>query len=318
MKPTSAGWSYSQVLKKLEQQNTSSSSSAVPPRIDVASLIAAKRQTFANNSNKSLESKPPMENQEEGNESLEGEEGGARSDGSSSESGSSSEDDQSVDRDNYNDINIEGSLHELEEDVLKFRAGGYGGADGVGGSTRPEKDKDDSASSSCDLDDDDDEQEASKAAAFFDQQSTDNGTGSIEVFSQLTLSRPLLRGVAAMGFVKPTPIQATVIPLALAGRDICASAVTGSGKTAAFLLPLLERLLHRLHGSIIKAVVLAPTRELAAQCMAFATTLAQYSKLRACLIVGGSKNGPAQQAELRARPDLVIATRTSFSSVVVL
>lgn len=113
-----------------------------------------------------------------------------------------------------------------------------------------------------------------------------------------------------MGFVKPTPIQATVIPLALAGRDICASAVTGSGKTAAFLLPVLERLLHRQQGTSIKAVVLAPTRELAAQCMAFTSTFAQFTRVRASLIVGGSKNGPAQQAELRSRPDLVIATRT--------
>ena len=70
-------------------------------------------------------------------------------------------------------------------------------------------------------------------AQFFESQSTLPGQGQrIELFVQLTLSRPLLRGVAAMGFVKPTPIQASCIPAALSGRDICASAVTGSGKTA--------------------------------------------------------------------------------------
>ena len=117
-----------------------------------------------------------------------------------------------------------------------------------------------------------------------------------------------------MGFVQPTPVQSSVIPVALAGRDVCASAVTGSGKTAAFLLPLMERLLHRAsstgRNASTKAVILAPTRELAAQCMAFGSTIAQFTKLRLCLITGGSKNTASQQAELRTRPDLVIATRT--------
>jgi ATP-dependent RNA helicase DDX27 len=65
------------------------------------------------------------------------------------------------------------------------------------------------------------------------------------MFSQLNLSRSLLRAVEACGYVTPTPVQAQVIPFALAGRDVCASAVTGSGKTAAFVLPFLERLLYR-------------------------------------------------------------------------
>jgi len=116
-----------------------------------------------------------------------------------------------------------------------------------------------------------------------------------------------LKGIAAMGFVQPTPIQAAVIPLALAGKDVCASAVTGSGKTAAFLLPLLERLLYHATSSS-QAVILTPTRELAAQCLGMMTTLAQFTKLQATLIVGGAKNVNAQAAELRSRPDVIVAT----------
>lgn len=67
----------------------------------------------------------------------------------------------------------------------------------------------------------------------------------LQSFADLHLSRPLLKACQALGYTHPTPIQAACIPLALAGRDICGSAVTGSGKTAAFTLPLLERLLHR-------------------------------------------------------------------------
>jgi hypothetical protein len=85
-------------------------------------------------------------------------------------------------------------------------------------------------------------------------------------FADLQLSRPLLRAADALGYASPTPIQAACIPLALAGRDICGSAVTGSGKTAAFALPILERLLYRPKQSgAIYVLILTPTRELAVQ-----------------------------------------------------
>lgn len=85
-------------------------------------------------------------------------------------------------------------------------------------------------------------------------------------FSELNLSRPLLKAVSALGFSAPTPIQAACIPLALMGRDIVGSAVTGSGKTAAFGLPLLERLLHRNRRvAATYGLVITPTRELAVQ-----------------------------------------------------
>jgi ATP-dependent RNA helicase DDX27 len=183
----------------------------------------------------------------------------------------------------------------MEHDVLKTRIG--------------EEKKEEGEERNDDSDDDDDEakEEAEKASKFFDTQSSKPSTEEIEVFAQLTLSRPLLRGVASMGYVKPTPIQSSVIPMALAGRDICASAVTGSGKTASFLLPILERLLYRSPGRI-KALILTPTRELAAQCLGMMTTLSQFTKLTSALVVGGSKNMNAQMAELRARPQIVVAT----------
>jgi ATP-dependent RNA helicase DDX27 len=86
-------------------------------------------------------------------------------------------------------------------------------------------------------------------------------------FSELGLSRPLTKACAELGYTQPTPIQAACVPLALTGRDVVASAITGSGKTAAFALPLLERLLHARGGrrAATAALVLTPTRELAAQ-----------------------------------------------------
>lgn len=128
--------------------------------------------------------------------------------------------------------------------------------------------------------------------SFFDKPDVSQHE-DVEIFSQLALSRPLLRGIATMGYVKPTPIQAAVIPVALSGRDVCASAVTGSGKTAAFLLPILERLLQRVSNGI-KGLVLTPTRELAAQCYGMVSVLAQFTKVQATLIVGGAKNVNAQ------------------------
>jgi ATP-dependent RNA helicase DDX27 len=87
------------------------------------------------------------------------------------------------------------------------------------------------------------EMDAEAEAEYFDsvlEKDASSGAGPDEMqFSQLNLSRPLLRAVEAAGYVNPTPVQAAVIPLAMAGRDVCASAVTGSGKTAAFVLPFM-------------------------------------------------------------------------------
>lgn len=106
---------------------------------------------------------------------------------------------------------------------------------------------------------------AKPRGAFF--AATPDGTRfEASSFAELQLSRPLIKACDALGYSHPTPIQAACIPLALAGRDICGSAMTGSGKTAAFALPFLERMLHRARRVVATYVlVLTPTRELAVQ-----------------------------------------------------
>uniref|UniRef100_A0A3N7F3Y9 DEAD-box ATP-dependent RNA helicase 28 n=1 Tax=Populus trichocarpa TaxID=3694 RepID=A0A3N7F3Y9_POPTR len=127
-------------------------------------------------------------------------------------------------------------------------------------------------------------------------------------FMELNLSRPLLRACEALGYTKPTPIQAACIPLALTGRDICGSAITGSGKTAAFALPTLERLLFRPKRILaIRVLILTPTRELAVQVHSMIEKIAQFTDIRCCLVVGGLST-KVQEASLRSMPDIVVAT----------
>jgi len=124
-------------------------------------------------------------------------------------------------------------------------------------------------------------------------------------FARFDLGPALQRGVAAAGFDEPRPIQAATIPAALAGRDVLGLAQTGTGKTAAFGLPLLERLLAG-GGHGPRALVVAPTRELAAQIDAELRRLAQFTGLRTVTVFGGvSVHG--QRIALRRRPDVVIA-----------
>ncbi|KHM99594.1 DEAD-box ATP-dependent RNA helicase 28 [Glycine soja] len=136
-----------------------------------------------------------------------------------------------------------------------------------------------------------------------------NGTSfHVDSFLQFNLSRPLLRACEAFGYSKPTPIQAACIPLALSGRDICGSAITGSGKTAAFALPTLERLLFRpKRMRAIRVLILTPTRELAVQVHSMIEKLAQFTDIRCCLVVGGLST-KVQEAALRTMPDIVVAT----------
>ncbi|KAL6622834.1 hypothetical protein ACP70R_032713 [Stipagrostis hirtigluma subsp. patula] len=127
-------------------------------------------------------------------------------------------------------------------------------------------------------------------------------------FLELNLSRPLIRACEALGYQKPTPIQAACIPFALNGRDICGSAITGSGKTAAFSLPVLERLLFRpKRVPAIRVLILTPTRELAAQVHSMIEKLAQFTDIRCCLILGGLST-KVQEVALRSMPDIVVAT----------
>lgn len=130
-------------------------------------------------------------------------------------------------------------------------------------------------------------------------------------FMELNLSRPLLRAIEALGWTKPTAIQAACIPMAMAGRDICGSAITGSGKTAAFALPTLERLLYRpKNRPAIRVLILTPTRELAVQICSMIGQFTQFMKdIRCCAVFGGTGTSiKTQEADLRSKPDIVVAT----------
>ncbi|VDK83727.1 unnamed protein product [Cylicostephanus goldi] len=106
-------------------------------------------------------------------------------------------------------------------------------------------------------------------------------------FEQMNLSRPMLKAIAAAGYTEPTPIQSACIPVALAGKDICACAATGTGKTAAFVLPILERLLYRSNArSCTRILVLVPTRELAIQVFQVFRKLSTYCQIEVCLCAG--------------------------------
>jgi len=125
-------------------------------------------------------------------------------------------------------------------------------------------------------------------------------------FSQFGLHPELLRGVREMGFTRPTPIQTDAIPPAMQGRDVLACAMTGSGKTAAFLLPILNHLIGKKRG-VTRALVLTPTRELAAQIQEHAKGLTVHTPMSSAAVFGGVSMGPQEHA-FRTGADLLIAT----------
>jgi ATP-dependent RNA helicase RhlE len=125
-------------------------------------------------------------------------------------------------------------------------------------------------------------------------------------FSDLGLLPELARAVAEKGYETPTPIQLQAIPAVLEGRDLLASAQTGTGKTAAFVLPILQRL-QGASGRAPRALVLTPTRELAAQITESAQTYGKHLRLRTVVVFGGVGINPQIDA-LRAGCDLLIAT----------
>ena len=168
--------------------------------------------------------------------------------------------------------------------------------------------------------------ERERKAAYFDQEASASITYPTS-FLSMNISRPVLKALTGLGFNKPTPIQASTIPVALLGKDVVGNAVTGSGKTAAFIIPMIERLLYREKGkkaAATRCLVLVPTRELAVQCYEVGTKLSMHTDIRFCLIVGmnillskmlglislrpGGLSLKSQEATLRTRPDVVIAT----------
>ena len=141
----------------------------------------------------------------------------------------------------------------------------------------------------------------------------DAPVAAVERFDSLALDPKLLRAVAESGYESMTPIQAKAIPLVLAGRDMMGAAQTGTGKTAAFSLPLLQKMLRHETASMsparhpVRALVLAPTRELADQVAANVKNYAKYTQLRSAVVFGGIDMKP-QTLQLKAGVEVLIAT----------
>ncbi len=132
-------------------------------------------------------------------------------------------------------------------------------------------------------------------------------------FAQLNLAEPILRAVLEKGYLIPTPIQAQAIPVVMAGLDVMGGAQTGTGKTAAFTLPILHRMIKHANTSPsparhpVRALILAPTRELAIQIEENIETYAKYSKLRSTVVYGGV-DIKEQKAAVRAGVEVLVAT----------
>ncbi|KAF2673497.1 ATP-dependent RNA helicase DRS1 [Microthyrium microscopicum] len=157
---------------------------------------------------------------------------------------------------------------------------------------------------------------AQRKAAFFAPEvpvskSKSKASGTMS-FQDMSLSRPILKGLAAIGFNEPTPIQTKTVPIALEGKDVVGGAVTGSGKTAAFIIPILERLLYRPKKvPTTRVAILMPTRELAVQCFNVSKKMASFTDITFAQIVGGYSVREQEQV-LKKRPDIIIATPGRF------
>ncbi|WP_369602239.1 DEAD/DEAH box helicase [Hahella sp. SMD15-11] len=129
------------------------------------------------------------------------------------------------------------------------------------------------------------------------------------LFSDLGLAEPILRAVAEKGYQKPSPIQSKAIPVVLSGRDLMAAAQTGTGKTAGFTLPILDRLSRgrKAGANQCRALILTPTRELAAQIAENVTEYGRYLNLRSAVVFGGVKINPQLMA-MRKGVDILVAT----------
>ncbi|KAG9952328.1 DEAD-domain-containing protein, partial [Aureobasidium melanogenum] len=176
---------------------------------------------------------------------------------------------------------------------------------------------DDEVSEASDAEEQEDAEEAEKRAAFFAPESNldgdkDPAAKRVGSFQELGLSRPIIKGLSSVGFAAPTPIQHKAIPVALLGKDVVGGAVTGSGKTAAFIIPILERLLYRPKKvATTRVAILMPTRELALQCYNVAVKLASFTDITFGQAIGGMSSRE-QEAALKQRPDVVIATPGRF------
>ncbi|OXG18893.1 ATP-dependent RNA helicase DRS1 [Cryptococcus neoformans] len=271
--------------------------------INVDDIIERKRgkpiRAFKDRKRKRDEDSTSEDGQAEEDEE---EEGDSDDDSNAMSSGDSEEDEMDVDM-------SEGDGDEEDENGIEsFESGDE--------SEEEEDDYDEEGGNKIvDSDSESEEETAAEIArkdAFFSSDPTTTDPTLPSSFAAMNLSRPLLRALTSLQFTAPTPIQARAIPLALLGRDILGSAVTGSGKTAAFMVPILERLCYRDRGkggAACRVLVLCPTRELAVQCEAVGKALAEKGGLdvRFALLVGGLSLN-AQAHTLRTLPDILIAT----------
>ncbi|MGA7815213.1 DEAD/DEAH box helicase, partial [Caballeronia sp.] len=136
---------------------------------------------------------------------------------------------------------------------------------------------------------------------------------AVPTFDQFGLSPDILRAVVDSGYTIPTPIQAQAIPVVLAGRDVMGAAQTGTGKTASFSLPIIQRLLPMASTSAsparhpVRALILTPTRELADQVAANVQAYSKHTPLRSTVVFGGVDMNPQSEA-LRRGVEILIAT----------
>ncbi|WPK27551.1 hypothetical protein PUMCH_004944 [Australozyma saopauloensis] len=156
-----------------------------------------------------------------------------------------------------------------------------------------------------------DEGDSAAAMAEFYEASEEANLENLahSTFQTLDLSRPVLKGLANLGYTKPSPIQAASIPISLLGKDIVAGAVTGSGKTAAYMIPIIERLIYKPSKvAATRVIVLAPTRELAIQVCDVGKKIARFIPSISFGLAVGGLNLRQQEQQLKSRPDIVVAT----------
>ncbi len=231
---------------------------------------------------------------------------GEESDGSDEEiSGSEGDVESGDDEEDFQDL----MESENEEDPLATSGEDEEGSEDDNESDAEEQRIDLDANSSDEDSEDETQAEKDRKTAFFAEE-TETGPASVHAsFMTMNLSRPILKSISTLGFSKPTPIQAATIPVALLGKDVVGNAVTGSGKTAAFIIPMIERLLFRDRGkkaAAIRCLILVPTRELGVQCYEVGTKLATHTDIRFCLVVG------------KCNRSLVILARLTSNQVVFL
>lgn len=221
------------------------------------------------------------------------------------------------DQGSANDQNDE-AKPQPEEDDDELAMDGFGGGAQESGDeeTKPEEEEQEDEEEEDDMDEENDsdasdsekDEDSAEAIAQFYEKAEESKQAHTS-FQTLDLSRPVLKGLSSLGYSRPSPIQSASVPIALLGKDIVAGAVTGSGKTAAYMIPVIERLVYKpTKVASTRVIVLTPTRELAIQVCDVGKNIGRYvNNLTFGLAVGGL-NLRQQEQQLKARPDVVIAT----------